>query len=113
MENTKTTCLNSNQYPWQILTGTGVKIAGIVLMTMDHLHQMFIAPKRGSWLNMAELSVLSRAGLPERIPNVEQLKREVSQWVATRNQSSKGLVWRLTAENARVKLASLYLQLVA
>jgi hypothetical protein len=51
MENTKTTCLNSNQYSWQILSGTGVKIAGIVLMTMDHLHQMFIAQGAPGWLS--------------------------------------------------------------
>ena len=72
-------------------------------------------PKHGSWLNMAEIefSILSRTGLPGRIPTIEQLRREVSQWVTTRNQSCKGIVWRLTTEDARVKLASLYPQLVS
>ncbi|MDR0730467.1 MAG: conjugal transfer protein TraX [Treponema sp.] len=37
--------------PWQILSGTGVKIAGIILMTMDHLHQMFINQGAPAWLN--------------------------------------------------------------
>jgi hypothetical protein len=37
--------------PWQILSGTGLKIAGIILMTMDHLHQMFIAQGAPAWLN--------------------------------------------------------------
>jgi hypothetical protein len=37
--------------PWQFLSGTGVKIAGCILMTMDHLHQMFIAQGAPAWLN--------------------------------------------------------------
>ncbi|MDR1212185.1 MAG: conjugal transfer protein TraX [Spirochaetaceae bacterium] len=36
---------------WQFLSGTGIKIAGIVLMTLDHLHQMFIAQGAPYWLN--------------------------------------------------------------
>jgi hypothetical protein len=36
--------------PWRILSGTGVKIAGIVLMTLDHVHQMFIAQGAPGWL---------------------------------------------------------------
>jgi hypothetical protein len=51
MENTKTTCLNSNQHPWQLLSGTSVKIIGIVLMTMDHLHQMLIDQGAPGWLS--------------------------------------------------------------
>ena len=73
------------------------------------------APKRGSWLNMAEieLPVLSRAGPPRRIPGIEQLRREVSQWVTARNQFFKGVAWRLATEDARFKLASLYPRFVA
>jgi hypothetical protein len=51
MGNTKIICSVSDQRPWQLLSGTGVKIAGIVLMTMDHLHQMFIAQGAPDWLN--------------------------------------------------------------
>ncbi|MDR2050071.1 MAG: conjugal transfer protein TraX [Treponema sp.] len=40
-----------NQRPWRILSGTGVKAAGIILMTMDHLHQMFIAQGAPQWLS--------------------------------------------------------------
>jgi hypothetical protein len=36
---------------WRILSGTAVKIIGIVLMTMDHLHQMFIVQGAPAWLN--------------------------------------------------------------
>jgi hypothetical protein len=50
MEKTKTICPAPDR-PWQILTGTGVKIAGIVLMTIDHLHQMFTARGAPDWLS--------------------------------------------------------------
>jgi hypothetical protein len=50
MENTKTKYPALNQSPWQFLSGTGLKIAGIILMTMDHLHQMFIAQGAPDWL---------------------------------------------------------------
>jgi hypothetical protein len=33
-----------------MLSGTGVKIAGIILMTLDHLHQMFAAQGAPDWL---------------------------------------------------------------
>jgi transposase len=71
-------------------------------------------PKHGSWLNMAEIefSVLNRTGLPERVPTIEQLRREAAAWQERRNQSCKGVVWRFTPEDARVKLASLYPTLV-
>jgi hypothetical protein len=51
MEKIKTEHPGSARYPWQILSGTGVKIAGIILMTMDHLHQMLIAQGAPDWLS--------------------------------------------------------------
>jgi hypothetical protein len=51
MEKIETPCPDLNPRPWQILSGTGVKIAGIVLMTMDHLHQMFTSLGAPDWLN--------------------------------------------------------------
>jgi hypothetical protein len=51
MENLKTQYPDLAGHPWQILSGTGVKIAGIILMTLDHLHQMFIAQGAPQWLN--------------------------------------------------------------
>jgi hypothetical protein len=50
MENGKTGLLGPGQHPWQFLSGTAVKAAGVVLMTMDHLHQMFIAQGAPQWL---------------------------------------------------------------
>jgi hypothetical protein len=49
MDNTETTI--PGRRAWQILSGTGVKIAGIVLMVMDHLYQMFAAQGAPQWLN--------------------------------------------------------------
>ncbi|MDR0640996.1 MAG: conjugal transfer protein TraX [Treponema sp.] len=51
MKNIETEYFGPPRRPWQILSGTGIKIAGIILMTMDHLHQMFIAQGAPNWLN--------------------------------------------------------------
>jgi transposase len=44
-------------------------------------------PKHGSWLNMAEIefSVLNQHGLPERVPDFESMRQELSAWVKQRN----------------------------
>jgi transposase len=67
-------------------------------------------PKHGSWLNMAEseLSILSRQCLNQRIPDPEQLRREVAAWQHERNQAETRTVWRFTTEDARIRLARLY-----
>lgn len=67
-------------------------------------------PKHGSWLNMAEIefSVLSRQCLNRRIPNVENLKREIQAWSKYRNEKSTNINWRFTTEDARIKLKRLY-----
>ena len=45
-------------------------------------------PTHGSWLNMAEieLSVLARQCLNQRIPDLEQLQREVTAWQKRHNR---------------------------
>ncbi|MDR0450938.1 MAG: conjugal transfer protein TraX [Treponema sp.] len=50
MENAKRQDADLSRPPWQILSGTGVKTAGIILMAMDHLHQMFIVQGAPHWL---------------------------------------------------------------
>jgi len=72
-------------------------------------------PKHGSWLNMAEseLSILARQCLNQRIPDLEQLRREVSAWQAERNQAETAMVWRFTTDDARIRLARLYPSLKA
>ena len=67
-------------------------------------------PKHGSWLNMAEseLSILSRQCLQQRIPDLEQLRREVTAWQNERNQAKVPMIWRFHTEDARIRLARLY-----
>ena len=69
-------------------------------------------PKHGSWLNIAEceLSVLAGQCLNRRVGNLETLRRETAAWQRQRNASQKGVDWRFTAENARIKLKHLYPQ---
>jgi hypothetical protein len=72
-------------------------------------------PKHGSWLNMAEseLSILARQCLNQRIPHLEQLRREVTAWQTERNQAETAMVWRFTTADARIRLARLYPSLEA
>jgi hypothetical protein len=68
-------------------------------------------PKNGSWLNMAEmeLSVLSRQCLGQRrFANEALMDAAIDHWQTQRNKLHRGTRWRLTTEDARVKLASLY-----
>ena len=72
--------------------------------------EIHYTPKHGSWLNMAEIenNVLINHGLSERIPTIEQMKKEVEAWNKDRNQGEKKINWRFTTEDARIKLKRLY-----
>lgn len=67
-------------------------------------------PKHGSWLNIAEieLSVLKRQCLPERIPDIDLMKRKIRAWNNERNSKQTKVDWQFTAEDARIKLRRLY-----
>lgn len=67
-------------------------------------------PKHGSWLNIAEceLSVLTRQGLKERVPDKETLQQQVDNWYEQRNKNQKKVNWQFTTKQARVKLKRLY-----
>ena len=75
----------------------------------DHL-EIHYTPKRGSWLNMAEieLSVLARQCLNRRIPDQPSLRREVAAWEANRNTQRATVSWQFTTADARIKLKRLY-----
>jgi hypothetical protein len=45
--------ITTNRYPWQTLSGTAIKTIGIILMVLDHVHQMFIAQGVPDWLGWA------------------------------------------------------------
>lgn len=67
-------------------------------------------PKHGSWLNMAEIeiNVLSSQCLRQRIPDRETMIAEVGAWEDGRNEEAATTNWRFRAEDARMKLKSLY-----
>lgn len=72
--------------------------------------EIHYTPKHGSWLNMAEIefSHLNRQCLDMRIESKEILQREVTAWMAERNQQKASMQWRFTVEDARIKLKRLY-----
>jgi len=63
-------------------------------------------PKKGSWLNMAELelSAISRQCLSRRIPDMETLRVEINSIVKERNNLEIKVKWQFTIETAREKL---------
>jgi hypothetical protein len=70
-------------------------------------------PKKGSWLNMAELelSALSRVCLARRIPDMETLSGELESIVCERNKLEIKVKWQFTVEQARRKLSRHYEEL--
>lgn len=72
-------------------------------------------PKKGSWLNMAELelSAISRQCLGRRIPDIETLSREMNAIVKERNELQIKAKWQFTIENAREKLHRHYENVIA
>ena len=72
--------------------------------------ELVFTPKHGSWLNMAEpeLSVLTRQCLNDRLGTQSEVKRRVGEWESDRNNRQKGISWRFTTEDARIKLKRLY-----
>jgi len=70
--------------------------------------EIHYTPKHGSWLNMAEieLSVLAEQCLDRRLADQATLEREVMAWEAARNAASRGVDWRFTTEDARIKSSS-------
>ena len=72
--------------------------------------ELHYTPKHGSWLNMAEieLAMLGQQCLDRRLADRATLEREVAAWQAARNDSGRGVDWRFTTEDARIKLKHLY-----
>lgn len=67
-------------------------------------------PKKGSWLNMAEIefAALSKQCLDRRIPEVEAMRREVLAWADTRNRARTTVKWKFSQPDARKKLRRHY-----
>jgi hypothetical protein len=58
-----------------------------------------------------ELNVINNHGLPERIPDREQMRKEAEAWGRKRNREACKINWRFTTADARIKLKHLYPQL--
>ena len=74
------------------------------------LFELHYTPKKGSWLNMAELefAALVKQCLDRRIPDRDTLARETLAWAHKRNQERKTVNWQFTQTAAREKLHSKY-----
>jgi hypothetical protein len=72
--------------------------------------EMRYTPKKGSWLNMAELelSALSRICLSRRIGSIEELDHEVQAIVKERNELKVKVQWQFSIAQAREKLSRHY-----
>jgi hypothetical protein len=72
--------------------------------------EMHYTPKKGSWLNIAELelSALSRICLRRRIGSIEELEREIEAIVKERNQLKIKVEWQFSITQAREKLSRHY-----
>jgi len=74
-------------------------------------YEFHYTPKHGSWLNIAEaeLSSLSKQCLGnQRIKSIGELNEILQAWEVDRNSRQKGVNWRFTTEDARIKLKRLY-----
>lgn len=74
--------------------------------------EMYYTPKKGSWLNIAELelSALSRVCLSRRISSTEELDREIQSLVKERNELAIKVQWQFSVAKAREKLSRHYEQ---
>jgi hypothetical protein len=72
--------------------------------------EMHYTPKKGSWLNMAELelSAISRVCLARRIKSMEELDGEVQAIVKERNELEIKVEWQFSIAQARKKLSRHY-----
>lgn len=72
--------------------------------------EIHYTPKKGSWLNIAELelSALSRLCLARRIGSLENLDHEIQALVKERNQLTSKVDWQFSISQARKKLCRHY-----
>jgi hypothetical protein len=96
------------EHPHAGVAGCGVRAGGG--QATGRPAGVALHPKHGSWLNMAELELAVLAGqcLDRRLADQAMLQREVAAWQAARNADGRGVNWRFTTEDARIKLQHLY-----
>ena len=77
---------------------------------MAQRFDMHYTPVNGSWLNMAEIefAALAKQCLDRRLPDVEQVSREVLAWADRRNRQGQTVNWTFAAKDARSKMKRHY-----
>ena len=77
--------------------------------------EMHYTPKKGSWLNIAELelSALARICLSRRIASIEELDRQIQVIVKERNEMKVKVEWQFSIEQAREKLSRHYDEVIS
>jgi DDE superfamily endonuclease len=72
--------------------------------------ELHYTPKKGSWLNMAEMgfAALAKQGLDRRIRDQALLEKEGLAWARARNRVRTTVQWTFTQTRAREKLKSKY-----
>lgn len=78
--------------------------------TLAQRYEFHYTPKKGSWLNIAELelSALSRICLSRRISSIEELDRQIQVIVKERNELKIKVEWQFSISQAREKLSRHY-----
>jgi hypothetical protein len=78
--------------------------------TLAQKFEMHYTPKKGSWLNMAELelSALSRICLSRRLASIEELDRQLQALVKERSELKIKVEWQFSIAQARQKLSRHY-----
>lgn len=77
---------------------------------MSERFELHYTPKKGSWLNMAEIELAALSGqcLDRRIPDMDQLRDEVLAWANNRNEQKRTVNWTFAQHDAREKLERHY-----
>jgi DDE superfamily endonuclease len=67
-------------------------------------------PKHGSWLNIAEseIAAILTTSIADRVASAEEFRKQCANAQARRNHQKLTTRWQFTADNARIKLHSLY-----
>lgn len=83
--------------------------------TLAQRFETHYTPRKGSWLNMAELelSASSRICLSRRIKSIEELDREIQAIVKERNEQRIKVEWQFSITQAREKLSRHYEEVIS
>ena len=72
--------------------------------------ELDFTPKRGSWLNIAEIEFGTLRGQRpnRRIPDLAEMRQQPHAWAQDRNNRQPKVNWLVTTRDARIKLNSIY-----